>query len=193
MGILNERFFPREQEFFPTVEEAFASFGEAERRGGMGEILFMEEFGDTLTVFHMRRNRYYLTHYLLEVRDGETWYTGVGIGRGAGFIYINPQMSNWLPIARSDVWLFIGDGVTAQRARDMRYENITRRPLYGTFAGEEVYNLSINGLYPDHIIFLREVTNIPQFEPHPLYFWYFHDFPPFFGEREDIVISFAPG
>jgi len=64
------------------------------------------------------------------------------------------------------------------------YERIGRRPLHGMSHDPIIHTLRINGILVDYVI---ETTNR---DGDPLFFWYFSDFPPFEGDREDIIISF---
>jgi len=159
--------------YHPTIERAFADHSAGSRN--FGEVLFIDEHPDSVTVFH-RARRSYISHYSRDVREDGDWYLCVGVGTGGGDLI----KWGWISIESSQSSIYNSLKLVAE----VYYERIGRRPLYGASHDPIIHSLRINGIPVDYVI---ETTNI---HGDPLFLWYFSDFPPFEGDREDIVISF---
>jgi len=81
---------------------------------------------------------------------------------------------------------FLTDEGIGGRANRYFRETLGRRPLYGTYRHALIRDLSINGIPVDHVF--EHITARGE----RVFFWYFSDFPPITGLREDIIISFDP-
>jgi len=176
--------------FYPTFEQAFARHETVFNRR-VGELLFVDEHETTVTVFHHGAS-IYASHFLREVQEDGTRYACVGMSQGVGpFLSVQSQRDN-----QRQIFTFIGETGAFARIHQRNYEVLGRRPLYGTFHGEEVHNLSINGIPVEHVIFVQETMEHPMLGivgTENLYIWYFSDFPVITGSAENIVISFERG
>ena len=160
-----------EVRYHPTIEEAFADHSSGSRN--FGEVLFIDEHSDNLTIFHKGRGLY-ISHYLRDVREDGSWFQCMGVATGGPLIEAegtSHETSQFLIYH----W---------HRSSEVLYERIGRRPLYGVSYDSTIHTLRINGIPVDYVI---ETTNI---DGEPLFFWYFSNFPPFEGDQEDIIISF---
>jgi len=157
--------------YHPTVEAAFADHSGGSRN--FGEVLFIDEQDNSLTIFHKGRGLY-ISHYLRDVREDGDWYLCVGVATGGPLIEAggtSHETSQFLIYH----W---------HSSSEVLYERIGRRPLYGVSYDPIIHTLSINGIPVDYVI---ETTNI---HGDPLFLWYFSDFPLLEGSQEDIIISF---
>ena len=157
--------------YHPTIEEAFADHSAGSRN--FGEILFIDEHSDSLTIFH-RARRSHISHYSRDVREDGIWYQCVGVATGGPNIKAHGTS---LEDSQSLIYHW-------HESSEVLYEVIGRRPLYGVSHDPIIHTLSINGIPVDYVI---ETTNI---HGDPLFYWYFSDFPPFEDDPEDIIISF---
>ena len=163
------------REFHPTLEQAFG------RREGLGEVIFIDEHEDSVTVFHRIPNwlgQYisHTSHYIRIVQEGEKLYSRTSVATG-GFILSNDQES-----IETHKRL-----INNSLARDVLYQRIGRRPLYGASRDPEIRNLVINGQHVDYVV--EYVVSIPRYGETVFYFWYFSDF--HFTAGDEIVISFG--
>jgi len=164
--------------FFPTIEEAFAHTAERGESGEFGEIFYIDEQENTITVFSLYDDQIIVTHYLTEWRYGERWYNNRPV---FGHVMLDFHAS-----ASFMVYHAINEeGFMGRNNRRVR-EIFGRRPLFGTYRHDIIRNLSINGTPVDHVF---EHTNERS---ERIFFWYISDIPPFTGSREDIVILFEP-
>jgi len=62
--------------------------------------------------------------------------------------------------------------------------------VHGFFRGDIVYNLTINGVTVDYVVFAREIVDHFLYGTHDVYFWYIVDLPPITTGPDEIVISF---
>jgi len=178
---------PREPRFFSTMEQAFANDPEGGR--DFGEILFIDDHGDNLTVFHRRNNQLTASHYLRDVREDGAWYACVGVSTGGAFFYPDPDNLNSMN-RQLHIHFFLNErgpgGIINEGLRD----TLGRRPVHGFSHEEKIHNLTINGYSVNYVILLEEASDHPLFGEVPLFFWYFSDLPLVSGPAEDIVISF---
>jgi len=162
-----------------TIEQAFLSHTAVTNRR-MGDIIFIDDQSDNLTVFHPN-GVWSVSHYVRETRWNGNWYTCVGVSSG-GFIHINiNEDSNYISI-QQDIHSVLADNDFA--IGSALYDRLGRRPLHGTSYNPIVNSLSINGEQVHHVL---ETTDA---RGNRLFFWYFSDFPLITGEPEDIIVSF---
>jgi len=147
----------------------------------MGEVLLVDEHRDNLTIIHRKDGAFYISHFAREIREGETWYTCIDITGGWG-ILIGPDFHAMETKQRT--------AHTLLRFGARTHERLDRKPIWGTSITEQVYDLTINGQTPDHIILLEELTEHPAWGDVPLYFWYIADFQADVNSPSDIVICF---
>lgn len=180
IGILSFTLFPLVgcslfKEGQATIEKAFYAHS-AVHRQKMGEVLFIDEFEDNLTVYHPDGD-WVISHYTKEVRDDGYGYICQGVSNG-GVPIKHKHYSD------KDSQLFIHSLMEEGEFQSRFFERLGRRPLYGYSHDSIIHDLKINGLPVDHVF---ETTNI---HGEPLFFWYYSDFPVITGEPEDIIISF---
>jgi len=174
--------FSDEPTFYPTLEQAFlAHSGVGSRR--MTEILFMDEVGNSVTAFHPGggAGAMMVSHYIKELRNGEYWFACLSVADGGiliGFEGISTE--------GSQLFIHTSHAVGGLFTSKMLYRGLGRRPLVGFSPDPNIRNLTINGIPVDYVV---ETTNV---RGEPLFFWYYSDFPPIYGEREDIVICLEP-
>jgi len=176
--------FSDEPTFYPTLEQAFlAHSGVSSRR--MPDILFLDEAGNSLTAFHPGggAGAMMISHYIKELRDGEYWFACLSVASGGisiGFGDTSIEASQSLIHSRLADDGFDAFGMSRFHTR------LGRRPLLGFSPNPNIRNLTINGVPVDYVI---ETTNA---HGAPLFFWYYSDFPPIYGEKEDIIICLEP-
>jgi len=167
-------------QFFPTMEEAFAHAADRDSSGEFGEIFFIDEHENTISVFSIRDDRFLVSHFRTEMRYGERWYSQrfgnflfhhLGAEPEIARIFLHNQISE--------------DGFHSSFSRRSR-ENFGRGPIYGTYRHELVRYLSINGTPVDYVFEHTDQRG------EQIFLWYIADIPMFTGSRDDIVISFDP-
>ena len=161
--------------FFSTMEEAFAHAEENGNPQELGEVFFIDEHENTITVFSLRDDHLVVSHYMTEMRGGTRWYSGRGT---SGHVSFFPGAERSL----LHFWLN-EEGVFGGHNRNFR-ESFGRRPLYGIYRHDVIRNLSINGTPVEHVF--EHINERGE----RVFFWYISNIPPFTGSAEDIVISF---
>ena len=171
--------------FHPTLEQAFG------RRGGMGEIIFIDEHEDSVTVFHMAPNWLgqpgsTISHFARKLQE-EVLYSPISIATGAHDLSSSPEsieQNQQLIALRLASAYDLRDNPLS---REFVYQRLNRRPLYGLSRDPAIHYLVINGQPVDYVIEYSVSTG--RYRNTPLYFWYFSDFQ--FAEGDEIVISFG--
>jgi len=168
------------------MEEAFTRHSSG--RSDMGEILFIDDHGYNLTVFHVIETRpgsgvRFVSHYIRELQDGAWVYLCIGVNIGRFFL--NPNEAS---ISRNIFFiesLLIPNNRWEERfLMNHPFNKLGRWPLYGYSHYSNIHNLIINGQSPNFTI----ETGIYLRGEH-MYFWYFSDF--IFNEGDRISISFG--
>jgi len=175
-----------EVRFSPTMEEAFSRHSSGRR--DMGEILFIDDHGYNLTVFHVVENQSggitrFVSHYIRELQDGAWVYSCIIVNTNSLLSNLNEAS-----IDRNVLTLeFLFNPVNRIHERYLMNHPFNRIfgrwPLYGFTDYSNIHNLVINGQSPDYII--EAGTNVRGDQ---VYFWYFSNF--IFNEGDKISISF---
>ena len=174
--------FSDEPTFYPTLEQAFlAHSGVNSRR--MPDILFLDEVGNSLTAFHPGggAGAMMISHYIRELRDGEYWFACLSVASGGISI---ARGNTPIEVSQRFIYNTLADDGLYMLGRF--HTRLGRRPLLGFSTDPSIRNLTINGVPVDYVI---ETTNA---HGAPLFFWYYSDFPPIYGEKEDISICLEP-
>ena len=162
--------------FFPTLEEAFAHTASRGESGELGEILYIDDLGSTVTVFSIYNDQIRVTHFITAWQYGERGYRRRPIH---GHVMLGSNASASILVHHT-----INEaGLMGRMNRRVR-ESFGRRPLFGTYRHDLIRNLTINGTPVDHVF---EHTNQ---RGERTFFWYISNIPPFTGTIEDIAILF---
>ena len=176
--------------FYPTIEEAFR------RRSGsggdrMGEIIFIDEHEDSVTVLHWTRSttpwardNINLSNYIRVNIYGEYFFRCVSVARGSIALNPNPESIEQFQRSPHPELLNVGH----PRWDISLYAVINRRPIYGVSHDSRIYNLHINGQPVDFVTVLREYSYSRAFGYVTTYWWYFSDLQ--FEPGDEIIITF---
>ena len=198
---LDANYQPR---YFPTMEAAFRYRYRDTRGGGrlaggrtpgIGEIIFIHDHEDNVTVYHRWGTAAFLSHFIRVVDGEQEFFRCVGISTGGTRLSSDPELiaqNEWI----ISHFLFGPDGRFGDRipsSATILQERIGRVPLHGISTDPNIFNLTINGQTPDYIV----VSNVrppiralgEEGDEVTVYFWYFSDFQ--FTEGDEIVISFG--
>lgn len=161
--------------FFPTMEEAFNNVSDISV--GFDHIILIDEHENTVTVIALYNDNFFVSNFITKMYENERWYRYIGM---SGYIPLH------LPTSSVQVILYhrLRDSGPGRGINRRFREEFGRQPLHGTYRHELVRNLSINGITVEHVF--RHVNA----QGEQIFLWYFSDFPPVTGPREDIIISF---
>ena len=164
--------------FYTTLERAFFW----REFSLMGEITFIDEHEDSVTVRHVSRTSGLagVAHFMRKVENDAVLFSCVGVTSGGIPLNSDVDSIKQYQIILSSIYRYVGhprfDTISALS------ERINRNPLYGLSSDSNIHNLRINGQAVDYVI----VSNVH--ETHTVYFWYFSDFQ--FEPGDEIVITF---
>ena len=176
--------------YVETLEEAFRNSPASQQE--MGEILFIDVHEGSVTVFHRveEMGMIYVSHYSKREESESNLYFCRRVQRGTdsaplsftefsiyaqkNFIYLNISSHQ----NRENVVID-----STINLNNRFYEALGRRPLHGVSFDERVHGLMING-YP------VETVIEAYYDGRKWFFWYFSDFPAFYGTVDEITITF---
>jgi len=148
------------EKYYPTLEEAFRHHSGGERN--MGEILFIDEHENNLTIFHKIEGRkisaFFTSHYLKKDKNGQETYSCFGVSESG--ILLSPDLES-IEQLRIRLKAF-------KLTRGTMHKMISRTPEYGFSRDEKVYNLKINKQLVDEVVELQTDSGV-------IYYWYFSD------------------
>jgi len=168
--------------FYPTMEEAFRRHSGSS--GRMGEIIFIDEHEDSVTVRHWVGDVIYVSHYVRKIEGDNVLYHCVGVSQGGIPLDFTPES-----IDRYHHILSMALRDAGHHRRDLLYLSLNRRPLHGISTDSNIFNLRINDQAPDHVMLSNVAPAGPVFgEETNIYFWYFSNFR--FEPGDEIIIAF---
>ena len=165
--------------------------------GRMGEIIFIDERENSVTVLHWSGRFIRTSHYVRRIDGDRVRFRCVGFTTGGFSLNSDPDSIEGFRLRISPTMPWPREGRPVM-ARDILYEVIGRRPLYDISTDPQIFNLRINGQAPDHVMVSNVRSAIPALgeegEETTVYFWYYADFDWSFADYEfnpeDIVITF---
>ena len=170
---------------YPSIQEAF----ESRSKRDMGDILFIDDNKDSVTVLHSTRKD---THTELEISH----FRKESTENGVMFSFVlqdivheydfGVEAGNTLPYQRRISFFIQRVDSNINTWTESNMINIGRIPLNGISRHSEIHNLIVNDQRPDYIV---EFTKNSGFSSETLmYFWYYSDFQ--YTPGDDIVVEF---
>jgi len=174
--------------YYRSMQMAF--FMHPDRLGRMGEIIFIDEHEDSVSVLHTHG----VAHFSRKTRGDMEYFRCIGWSTGGIPFTSDPEWIGYWQRRLSNISPFTDRPIEERTL----YRSINRTPLHGFSTDPNIFYLNINGQAPDYVI----VSNVrppiralgEEGEEVTVYFWYFADFDWSFAEGdfgpEDIVITF---
>ena len=159
--------------YSPTIEAAFSGYSSGEK--GMGEILFIDEHENNLSIVHEKTSAkgtsLFTSHYFKKEKNDRDVYLCVGVARRELMLNTdlesskNPQMKM----------------VSSQSTRKFKHKLLGRTPEDGISRDKKIYGLMIDEQLVDKVIEVQSSNG-------SIYYWYFSDL--VIRDFENITISF---